>query len=126
MRTGRRLGPSPKSKRPEGTRNPKSKIPQRQRSSRADRDVRAGARQARLWVVGAVAATSLAVVLGGLGWQAYRRAAAQRVAAGGLGSPKDEREAGLLRAVQARPADARLHRDLGAYYLERRRPFEAL
>ncbi|HLQ24079.1 MAG TPA: tetratricopeptide repeat protein, partial [Gemmatimonadales bacterium] len=32
----------------------------------------------------------------------------------------------LLRAVHARPADARAHRELGAYYLDSRGPFEAL
>jgi cellulose synthase operon protein C len=48
------------------------------------------------------------------------------MAAGSLVGAADEREAALLRAVQAHPAQSGPHRDLAEYYQDHQRPFEAL
>jgi tetratricopeptide (TPR) repeat protein len=61
-----------------------------------------------------------------LGWQIHRRAQARTTAAAGQVGAADEREATLLRAVQAHPSQSKAHRELADYYLGHQRPFEAL
>lgn len=68
----------------------------------------------------------LLAAVAGPGWHLHRRALAPPSAAGSPAGASDEREAALLRNVQAHPSQSRPRRELAKYYLDQRRPFEAL